>query len=200
MSLQLITDAASEPITLVDAKLQCRVDGATEDALITSYIKAARKSCEEFCNRAFFTQTWREVLNEFPLPTPLPGSNITTSAIVLNRGWVRSITSVKYIDNTGTEVTLSAPSYRLVSTPKLPGRLVPAYGVSWPAVRADEGVITVDFVAGWETVELIPDEIKQAIRFLTAHFYNNRESVIVGSIATELPQAVEHLLWPHRIF
>ncbi len=201
MALQLVTDAIAEPITLSEAKAHCRIDTADEDALVTSYIGAARRSCEDFCNRAFLTQTWRLVLDEFPLPKPMAGSAVlVTQSILIPKAWVRSISSVKYIDAAGTEQTCDASNYRLVAHPHTVGRLMPAFGLSWPAVRADEGVISVEFVAGWTLAADVPETIKQAIKFMVGHFYQSREEVVIGTIATQLPRACEHLLWPHRVF
>ena len=43
MIIKVITAPTSEPITLAEAKAQCRVDGTDEDTLITSLIGAARQ-------------------------------------------------------------------------------------------------------------------------------------------------------------
>lgn len=38
-----------------------------------------------------------------------------------------------------------------------------------------------------------------AILLITGHLYRNRESVITGTIATELPEGAIVMLWPHRV-
>lgn len=40
--------------------------------------------------------------------------------------------------------------------------------------------------------------IWQAMLLLIGHYYSNRESVVTGTIATELPLGVEALLYRHR--
>lgn len=52
------------------------------------------------------------------------------------------------------------------------------------------------------TANLVPMTIRQAICFLTAHFYENREPVITGrsQTAVEIPSTVDDLLAPYRIF
>jgi hypothetical protein len=40
----------------------------------------------------------------------------------------------------------------------------------------------------------------QAIRILAGHFYENRQAVLVGTIATELPIGVHALLAPYRVY
>lgn len=45
----------------------------------------------------------------------------------------------------------------------------------------------------------MPKTIVQAMLQSIAHWYENRESVIVGTIAAVLPHAARRLLWPHRV-
>lgn len=75
---------------------------------------------------------------------------------------------------------------------------------------------SVDFVEhycdGTLVVQLTPPEeneepprevlfssgIWQAMLLIIGHYYSNRESVVTGTIATELPLGVEALLYRHR--
>lgn len=41
--------------------------------------------------------------------------------------------------------------------------------------------------------------IQAAILLILGHLYANREEVITGTIATEIPKGSRSLLWPHRI-
>lgn len=47
-------------------------------------------------------------------------------------------------------------------------------------------------------VEDFPASFKAALLLLIGHSYANREAVVTGTIATELPLAVESLLWSSR--
>lgn len=38
-----------------------------------------------------------------------------------------------------------------------------------------------------------------AVLLIAGHLYRNRESVITGTIATELPEGAIAMLWPHRV-
>lgn len=44
----------------------------------------------------------------------------------------------------------------------------------------------------------IIEDVKLAILMATAHFFENRESVNVGNIVTQVPMSTESLLWPYR--
>jgi uncharacterized phiE125 gp8 family phage protein len=44
-----------------------------------------------------------------------------------------------------------------------------------------------------------PEDIKLAVRLLVAHFYLNRETVVVGVTANEVPFGVDALIRDHRV-
>lgn len=45
-----------------------------------------------------------------------------------------------------------------------------------------------------------PASFKAALLLLLGHSYASREAVVIGTIAAELPQAVDSLLWSSRNF
>jgi hypothetical protein len=45
----------------------------------------------------------------------------------------------------------------------------------------------------------LPIDIRQAILQLAAHFYANREAIVIGSSGNELPFGVADLLRPYRL-
>lgn len=50
-----------------------------------------------------------------------------------------------------------------------------------------------------EEMGLTPD-VQQAILLLVGHWYANREAVVIGTISTAIPLAVERLLWYRKRF
>lgn len=187
----VITGPAVEPVTLTEAKLHLRVDHSTDDTLITSLIVAARQYVEDVTWRALVTQTLEVTLDDWP----------DGEMLVLPRPPLASVTSVKYVDSDGTETTWAAGNYQVV-TQGTPGRLVLAYGVSWPSVtlRAANG-ITVRYVAGYGLAAAVPDLLKTAIKLMVGHWYENREATVVaaGTVATELPLAVQSILNLYKV-
>ena len=135
MPLTLITPPAIEPISLVEAKLQAKVDHSDLDTLITVFIKSAREAAEHELGRALITQTWRLTLDEFPC-----------AEIELPKPKVLSVTSVGYVDEAGVDQTVSAANYSLDSA-QLPGWILPAEDYSWPATRAIANAVRVDFTS-----------------------------------------------------
>ena len=216
----LVTAPSVEPVTLAEAKLHVRQasDFTADDALITSLITAARRVCEVWESRSYVNTTWDMVDYGFPVgggyysrllrqsyaastlssrPT-FPGFLPTnTGTLILPRAPVASVTSITYVDGSGNTQTLDSSNYRFVAGS--PGRIDPAYGKIWPLTQPVIGAITVRFVAGYGAdASSVPENVKAAIKLLVCHWYENRESVVVGSglVVHELPNAVEHLLSP----
>lgn len=187
MSLYLVTAPTVEPVTLAEAKLQCRYDLDDEDALILRLTRAAREFAETFCHRAIPTQTWDWKLDAFPCAWPM----------VLPMAGVTSITSITYVDTAGDTQTWSSALYQtdLPTGPKSPrGRIQPAYSQFYPLTRDQMNAVTVRFVAGYgSTPQSVPDGIRQAILLLVAHWFINREAANlgVGIGAVEVPKTVE---------
>lgn len=55
--------APTEPVTLAEAKLFCKIDIDDDDATITALITAAREMCEAYCNVGFINRTVTAVMN-----------------------------------------------------------------------------------------------------------------------------------------
>lgn len=188
MSLILVSGPASFPVKLAEAKEHLKItSGNAEDTLISRLIRAATVHAENFTRRAFITQTWRKRLDDF-----------TDYEITLDKPPIQSITSVKYYTG-GVLTTLNGTLYESEIDGET-GFVRPIYGGYWPTyVDPRYGAVQVDFVAGYgDDPEDVPEDIRQAILFLVGHFYANKESVISGATATEVPQTFEALLWPYR--
>lgn len=195
MALRLITAPTVEPLTLTEAKAHLRVDHTDDDALIAIYLAAARADCEEWTARAFVTQTWELVLDEFP-----------EDEIQIPRPPLQSIESIKYDDGDGVEQTLATTEYE-VDTVSQPGWVVPVT-TGWPS-DTFEGInaIRIRFVAGYVNTDSpsdltgnIPAAIKAAILLHLGVRYQNREDVVIGTTVNRLPVAnIEYLLRPYRV-
>ena len=206
MALSLITAPAVEPITLEDAKEHLRVEHGDEDALIESLIQVARETAETFTRRALITQTWDLVL-ESPLPSCDRWQSIRLLAPLI------AVISITYVDTAGADQTLFDTAAVIPTTPEpdyivdapagpqcLPGRIMPAPGITWPSLSSQSNAMTVRFTAGYGDPEDVPEAFKSAIKLIIGHLYANRESVVItdrGSIVQEVPQSAIWLLEPY---
>jgi len=184
MGFKVITPP-TEPVTLAEARLHLRVTDTSEDALITSLITAARIYCEHYTQRAIGSQTLELALDEFP-----------DGSIELPMSPVTAITSVKYIDEAGTEQTISSANYTLDDYSHTHW-VIPAVDYVWPTPIDGANVVKVRYVAGAATT---PATVIAAMKLMVGHFYENRESVVVGPTVAELPMAVKSLLDTYKVW
>lgn len=193
----------AEPITIDQARAWLRVDGTDEDATITMLLKAARRFVERRTNRALMASSWRMTLDCFP--SPLAGYDSQSyepqlGRITLPRGPVTAVSAVSYVDTAGANQTLAAGTDYLVDLTREPVRIAPAWAKAWPTARTQQAAVTVDFVAGYATAAAVPEDLTLAVRLLVGHWFEHRESVVVGTINTTLQMAFDELVQPWRLW
>ncbi len=201
-SIVVTVPPATEPLSLADAKSHLRVDINDDDALIQSYITAARQRVEEASYHKLVTQTVQLTLDEFPWNSPRGWFDGTYYRQRRDR-WpvieleppVQSITSVTYVDPAGNVQTLDPSKYR-VDVNSSPGRLTPALNQLWPATANVIAAVTVLYVAGFGAASAVPVKLMEAIRLLLGHYYNNREQILSGTrlVALEIPEGFDDLV------
>jgi uncharacterized phiE125 gp8 family phage protein len=190
MSLMLKTAPALEPITLVEAKRHLRVDldFLDDDQYISALISAARATVEAWEWRSHVNQVWELRLDAFPA---------SAQPIYCPRPPLQSVGSIQYVDADGVTQTLSVDDY-VVDPKSEPGRIMPAYGEVWPTTRPTTmNAVTITYTAGYgPDAQNVPVRTKHAIKLLLGLWYENREPVVTGTIATRIPETIEALLLP----
>jgi uncharacterized phiE125 gp8 family phage protein len=181
----LAVPPAVEPVTLAEAKAQCRVLHNAEDSLIDGLIPAARQYAEEYTRRAFITQTWRVTLDRFP-----------AGKIYLPRAPLIDVTEVRYTDAMGASQVVAG----VLTGVDAKGEFVaPAYGTDWPIARDTYGAVTVTFQAGYGLATTdVPAPIKQAILIRVDDLYQHRGSITTGTIVAHT-RVFENLLSHYRL-
>lgn len=165
-----------EPLTLAEAKLHCKVDGADDDTLITALITTAREQAEHRTRRALITQQWTATFDRFP------------ELIELRKPPLVSVQSVKYLDADGALQTLDAAEYQVV-TSELVGYIKPAYGKSWPACRVQPDSIAILYTCGYgEAAADVPQSIKAWMLMAISTMYDQREGIVTGTIVAQVPR------------
>lgn len=198
--LQQLTAPVAEPLTLAQGRKHLRLTAVgsppvhPEDDLVTASIAAARRRVENHTHRALVTQQWRLELDRWP----------ENSRIVLPKPPLMSVDSIEYVDLAGDTQTLDPDLYQ-VMRPTGPtadrAEIIPAYLAVLPAMRCYPGSLIINFTAGYgsggspdDSVANIPADVIAALKLLLGHYFENRQEVIVGSTAAQLPAAVEALL------
>ena len=186
MKTAIVAPPSATPVSLSEMKAQLRYTGTSEETYITALLTKATLHLEEVCSRKFYTQTWKLILD------------IWLEEIILPFGQVQSVVSIMYKNEAGDEVTFSSENYN-VDQYSTPGRIVLAYGEEWPSETLFSlNPIEVVFVCGYVSV---PDNLKHAVTLLAAHWFENREPVVVGNMSVSmLPEAIDALIWNYRMF
>ena len=187
MDLRLISPPAEAPVSLAEAKAHLRYLAGDQDALISSLVLAATAHLDGrsgILGRAVVTQTWELRLDRFParIELPLPP--------------LQSVTSIVYLDDTGSETTLDPAAY-VVEPGHYHGRIRPAYGLTWPVPRDESGAVRIRFLAGYGDASDVPAPLKHAILLLVGHWWLNREAA--GEEQFAHPMAVDALTLPYRV-
>jgi uncharacterized phiE125 gp8 family phage protein len=137
---------------------------ATNDTDIAAFGAAAEDAIEHELSRALLQQTWVLKLDRFP----------SCGEIRLPRPPLQSISSITYLDQGGSPVTLATDQYT-ADTSIEPGRILRPYGVVWPITRTIPNAVTITYVVGAATAGAVPAALKTAVKLLTAELYANRE-------------------------
>lgn len=164
---------------------------SVEDDLLNAIITTAREHVEDITRRAIITQTWDFSLSDWP----------SANYIKLPFGNLQSVSSIKWKDDGGTETTLTETTDYLVEyNGKMCGRIVLPYAETWPSgTLYPSRPITIRYVCGWTTRELVPYKIKTVIKMIAADLYANREQQIIAQTFSE-NKTVQNMLASERLW
>ena len=192
----LVEGPRVEPLDVAEVKAHLRIDHSEEDLWLRASIVAVRQRMEVFLGRALITQTWEAVWPTWPT---WPGGDV----LELRPGPLQSVVSVAYTDGAGVVATVDAGGY-VVDTRSRLGRVVLRSGVSWPwpagGLAVANGVVARYVVGYGPKARDVPQFLRSVMLMWVGDMYENRESVVVGTIATRLPTGVEAALWSWRVF
>jgi len=183
MVYKYLSESATEPITLSEAKTFLKVDTSQteEDTYISGLITVARQMAELNTRRKLISAVVEGYADYF-------------EDFKLNVSPISAINSVKYYDSNNDLQTFSDYDTDLVSEP---ARITLRHNATYPTTYIRTNAVIVNFTAGYTTV---PKPLLQAMYLLIGHFFENREQVVVGSQVNELPMAYDNLIFPYRVF
>jgi uncharacterized phiE125 gp8 family phage protein len=192
MGLTLLTPPAADAISLADVKAHLRITSSAEDGIIVKYIRAATTYLEGRLNRSFLEQEWELSGECFP----------RGDTIELQRGPLRSVTSIKYLDGNGTLQTFAAANYVAV-TKAVVGRVVLREGKAWPTALDQDEAVLVTYKAGFGVgPAAIPMPISLALLGIVADLYEHRdEAILFGATGTPagMPSWVDMFADSYRV-
>ena len=178
MNRILLEGPAVEPVLLAEAKAHLRLDGDDEDDLVGALIAAARVAVETEIRRVLIAQEWRAIVDEWP------ADGVTLPIVP-----ALSVEAVRAIDSAGAATVLDVDDYEFDAA-DFSVTLDPVAGT----VRYE-----IDFTAGYGSSGIdVPQPLRQAIRLLVTHWYENRSAVVLGDDAAAMPLGYRELVAPYR--
>lgn len=190
-ALKSINEPTVEPVTLEQAKAHLRVDVTDDDTYIQALITSARQVTEERTSRALITQTWDQIIDDFP----------RGDTIRLFKPNLQSVTDMFYTDAYGQEHTVD-PSIYIVDSNSVPGRVFLGFSKIWPvAILQPAAAVRIRFIAGYgDTANDVPQALKNAMLYLISNWYENRE-MYEGRFryAVKTPDTFDALIGPYKV-
>ena len=160
---ELVTDSASEPVSLTEAKKHLELSGSDHDDQIALLIQAAREQWEHDTDTVMIEQVWRQRLEMFGEFHFVPGP-------------AKAITSVTYYDVSNSSQTLSSAYYSLDLSRN-------AFALNadydWPGTYTRWDAVTVNYTVG---VSSVPAIAKQAMLLLIGYYFENRDMLMSDSL------------------
>ncbi len=171
--IEVVTPAATSPVTLAEAKTHLRVLHDDDDTLITSELAAACDTIERATRLALQPQTLR---------CSLPAWPVQDRRLWLPRPPLVSVTHVKYIDTDNVERTVSDVNYFVLLPP---GNVVFLAPFAWPALAERPDAVRVTFVAG---VATIAKSLKQAVLLQLQQLHDGQDEKRQNAIDSFIEQ------------
>lgn len=174
----VVTPAASEPISLDEAKefLRVEADETAFDTEIGLHIAGARGQVEAVTGTRMFEQVLELKADSFADLSHLPV------------GPVIDVVSVTYIDTAGAEQTIASTDYELFGA-MLEQGIRPVVNGSWPTPIGRTGAVTVQLTAGYGATQAeLPGQVVLAMLLQIRALFDDTSFDIA-------PWLVNHRIW-----
>ena len=181
------TAATTAILTTAEAKQHLKVDTSADDTYIDDLVQAATESAQVFTNRFFISTTLTQHGDKW------------CDLSVLFKSPVSSTLHIKYYDSDNTIQTLS-PSVYTTDLTHNPARVGLSPNQSFPALADRISAVECKYIVGYgSAASSVPTAIKQAVLLTIGNWYENRQQVVVGRTATELPKSAQYLLEQYKV-
>jgi uncharacterized phiE125 gp8 family phage protein len=180
-----VTQPATEPLTYAQAKAYLRLNGDSEQSLVTSLIVAARQEIETQIWRPLISQTWAYQLDY---------NEIDMLIKLINKAPLISVDTVTYYDANNAQKTLSSTDYEydIYSAP-------PRFRLKTiPTCYDRMNTLQVNFTCGYSSASTVPQPIIDVMYRLIGDLYEVRQSIITGTQVNVITDDIKKALNPYR--
>lgn len=209
----------SEPLLLEACKRQCSINledpyfdrffDSDSDASSIGAIKAAREYVERSARVALMKQTFTLSLRSFDQLDPATNDpdECSIRSVPESTGWldlmihpVQSVSAIEYVDENGDVQELDESQFT-VKRSYHRSLLAPNESITFPATGTGMYPITLTLVCGFSASDdaavqraAVPSHARMAMLALVAHWYKNREAVLVGAVSKEIEFSLKDIL------
>ena len=186
LQTRVTTDIVTEPVSVAEAKLYCKVQDMADDALFPVLITSARRMLEKYTMTSFAEKTLHATWVETP----------KDNVIELPYGPIISVDKIYRIDEEGTEEELVLNSDYYVMGDQDAIIKITSY---WSSGMVHINSIRVEYKAGYgnTATEKLPGDLKLAILKQVSTDYELRENIVQG-VTTVLSNESKILAAPYR--
>jgi len=173
------------PVLLTNLKSSLHIEHTDLDDLLQICLNVAAEDAETMTGRQIARATLTGYLDDYP----------DNDELEIDKGPVDSILSIKYYaQDSPVLTTVSASDYQLDNI-DLTARL--RFSKSFTPDRSRMNSVEIEFLAGWASVDAIPETIKDAIVLLASERYLNPDNKMQGNGVRV--SAAERLLRKYKI-
>ncbi|MBB95586.1 MAG: hypothetical protein CML68_13475 [Rhodobacteraceae bacterium] len=183
----LVTAPGELPLSVSEAKDHDSIDFSFDDDQVELYIEAATDYLDGYSGilgRCIVTQTWRTQYSGWGDTLRIPFPDVASVAVT-------------YSDADASSQTVSSSLYEVLEDSRgVYVRFKTAF--TRPTLDDDTAVpVSVEFDTGFGDAGDVPGDIKQAIRMLTAHYFENPSAVAGGGLG-EVPLGFHAIVHKYR--
>lgn len=178
MRVEKISENAFWVVTPERVRRNSRIPDTFEDDWISDAIESAHDYIEEYLGCGIALASYRMTLDRFP---PNRGS------IEIPVWPVNEVLKVQYVAPDGSLQEIPQAS---IVQPVHKGRyaLRLKNHQPFPSIQSTPNAVTIEFAAGWVEAGQLPKTLSRAALMLISHWYEVRETVLIGTASKE----VEH--------
>jgi len=190
--INVVTASEDSVLSVKQAKLQAKLsaDDDLEDEWFTDAIPAAEAFVQNAYSFSLLERVVRSWTDAFP----------PANYLDLPVGPVTEISAISYWDADNVlqpwHVVTTAEKVFLDNSKQV-DRAVLLGGESWPTAGLRPATaVQVEYKAGWTDPASVPGDVKHALKMLIAHWYMNREEVVIapGMTIAEVPFGANSIL------
>lgn len=196
-------DLATDPLTVDYVRDQhLRVtNGTLEDDFIRRALRSSLDRAQAVTKRRLLPETWQLIVSRFPCGT---------DPLILDKGPVRSVPSITYVDEDGVTQTMGSPSIWALDNPSIDtnkkASIILEPDEEWPTTRAQWNAVILTLELGYPDTDTtpavadIPEDITLGRLVMIGELYKQRSESVHAINHTPAMIRARDLWMQHKLY